>query len=336
MSSMPTPSSAPEASSLLPVGYRMRAPTLDDVNVIAELLRACDIHDYGEARETEATIRDHWQPMSLESDVRVVLTSGGRVVGYADQPNRNAVRLPGYACVHPAHRERSIGSALTSWIEAQADQRIQNAPEGARVSLQFAAASKNGAAAELLKDRGYEFERGFQRMVIGLAEPLEQPEWPAGVEVRQYVRGPDDRPTWQSVEEAFDDHWGNVRKSFEEWSHIYDRESFDASLWFLAVEGDEIAGASLCSNRDDMGWVGSLSVRRPWRKRGLAVSLLHHSFAEFYRRGQRKVGLGVDSSSLTGATRVYERAGMRADQHTILYAKILRDGEEIATQELEE
>jgi hypothetical protein len=64
--------------------------------------------------------------------------------------------------------------------------------------------------------------------------------------------------------------------------------------------------------------------------------LLYHSFAELYRRGHRKVGLGVDSSSLTGATRVYERAGMHADQHTILYAKMLRDGIEVATQELEE
>ncbi len=85
-----------------------------------------------------------------------------------------------------------------------------------------------------------------------------------------------------------------------------------------------------------MGWVGSLSVCRPWRRKGLAVALLYHSFAEFYRQGHRRVGLGVDSSSLTGATRVYERAGMHADQHTAIYSKVLRDGVDVATESLEE
>ncbi len=84
-----------------------------------------------------------------------------------------------------------------------------------------------------------------------------------------------------------------------------------------------------------MGWVGSLSVRRPWRRKGLAAALLHHTFGEFYRRGQRRVGLSVDSSNLTGATRVYERAGMHTDQHRAVYAKVLRDGEEISTESLD-
>ena len=196
-------------------------------------------------------------------------------------------------------------------------------------------AKQNQGGIDLLNDRGYAQERSFQRMVIELDEPPPLPEWPGGVHVRVYEKGPDDRATWQAVEEAFDDHWGNVRGTFEEWSNIYARERFDSSLWFLAVEGDEIAGASLCSYRGDMGWVGSLSVRRPWRRMGLAVALLNHSFGEFFRCGQRRVGLTVDSSSLTGATRVYERAGMHTDQHRVVYTKVLRDGEEISTESLD-
>lgn len=334
MSDMTT--TEPAAISQLPSGYTMRAPTHDDVSAVADLLSACDIDDYGESRETEETVRDHWLPVSLEEDIRIILDLADSVIGYVDQPDYNPVRLPGYVCVHPEHRRLGVGSVLTAWAESRAAPRIDKAPEGARVRLQFGAAMKNKNAAELLGDRGYEYERSFQRMVIDLETPPAKAQWPEGIQVRQYIKGPDDRPTWESVEEAFDDHWGNVRKTFEQWSKIYERESFDASLWFLAVEGDEIAGASLCSNRDEMGWVGSLSVRRPWRKRGLAVSLLYHSFAEFYRRGQRKVGLGVDSSSLTGATRVYERAGMHADQHTAIYTKVLRDGVELSTESLEQ
>ena len=201
--------------------------------------------------------------------------------------------------------------------------------------IQFGCAAGNQEAIDLLTDHGYAHERSFQRMVIDFGGPPLEPAWPDGIQVRVYQKGPDDRATWLAVEEAFDDHWGNVRSSFEDWSRIFERGSFDPSLWFLAMAGDEIAGALLCSMRDDMAWVGSLSVRRPWRRNGLAVSLLHHSFGEFYRRGQRKAGLSVDSDSLTGAPRVYERAGMHADLHTVVYAKVLRDGAELSTETLD-
>lgn len=41
------------------------------------------------------------------------------------------------------------------------------------------------------------------------------------------------------------------------------------------------------------------------------MALLHTAFAEIHRRGIPRVELGVDSESPTGATRLYERAGMR-------------------------
>ncbi len=49
-----------------------------------------------------------------------------------------------------------------------------------------------------------------------------------------------------------------------------------------------------------MGWVGTLGVVREWRRHGLGLALLQHSFQQFYQRGKRKVGLGVDAQSLTG------------------------------------
>jgi mycothiol synthase len=83
--------------------------------------------------------------------------------------------------------------------------------------------------------------------------------------------------------------------------------------------------------------VGTLGVRRPWRRRGVALALLQHSFGEFYRRGLRKAGLGVDASSLTGATRLYRKAGMRSDPayQYDLYEKELRPGEDLLTQSLD-
>lgn len=77
-----------------------------------------------------------------------------------------------------------------------------------------------------------------------------------------------------------------------------------------------------------------LGVRRPWRKRGIALALLRHSFSELRRRGKTSVKLGVDSHSLTGATRVYERAGMSVSMEIRSYEKELRPGVDLSTQAL--
>ena len=72
-----------------------------------------------------------------------------------------------------------------------------------------------------------------------------------------------------------------------------------------------------------IGWVDHLGIRRPWRGRGLGMALLLRSFAEFYQRGMHKVGLNVDTESLTGANRLYDRAGMRTVNRYHIYKKVL-------------
>src|SRR6266700_2987335 len=126
---------------------------------------------------------------------------------------------------------------------------------------------------------------------------------------------------------------GYIPGKFEEWQYwTIKRENFDPTLWFLAFDGNEMAGISLCTYERGDGWVETLAVRRPWRRKGLGIALLFHSFGEFYRRGTHKVGLGVDSQNLTGATRLYERAGMHVARQYDTYQKELRPGVELSTQ----
>jgi ribosomal protein S18 acetylase RimI-like enzyme len=94
----------------------------------------------------------------------------------------------------------------------------------------------------------------------------------------------------------------------------------------VAIAGNEIAGVSICEHKrdPDLGWVDALGVRAGYRRRGIAEALLRTAFAEFWRRGERRVGLGVDAESPTGATRLYERAGMRTLWHAVVWEKELR------------
>ena len=103
-------------------------------------------------------------------------------------------------------------------------------------------------------------------------------------------------------------------------------EDFDRELWFLAHGGDSLAGIALCRRhrtRLDTGRVQVLGVRRPRRRRGIGRALLLHAFAELRRRGLGNAGLGVDAASLTGAHRLYERAGMTVAHRFAIYEKAL-------------
>jgi ribosomal protein S18 acetylase RimI-like enzyme len=85
---------------------------------------------------------------------------------------------------------------------------------------------------------------------------------------------------------------------------------------------------------ETIAWIDELAVLRPWRRQGIGLALLHQCFGEFHRRGRYKVGLGVDGESLTGATRIYKKAGMHVFQRRDAYEKVLRPGEDLSTRSL--
>jgi mycothiol synthase len=333
-SNFPSPPVSP-----LSAGFSSRPASHDDVEAVFALIAACDTHVLGEPDYDISEIRDDWRGISLEADTRVVEDADGAIVGYAMAADRTFVRPSGSVNVHPAAEDRGVGTWLTRWLEDRARTKLHLAPDGARVVLEFGASADYEPAVDLLTNEGYATERYFLRMNIDLATAaLTPPAWPEGITVRTHNTGPDDEAVYEAVEESFSDHWGHTRESYERWrKHTVERlEWFAPELWFLAMSGNQIAGVALCSDYADMGqgWVNTVGVRRPWRRSGVALALLHHAFAEFYRRGRATVALGVDAQSLTGATRVYEKAGMHTKHRFALLTKELRHGVELTTQEL--
>ena len=180
-------------------------------------------------------------------------------------------------------------------------------------------------------------------MRINMDTPPIEPEWPAGITLRTCDSETDLEAVYRAVNDSFRDHYGHIDMPFEEglkrFKHFMTGyEGFDPTLWFIAMEGDEIAGVCLCREKSydnpDVGYISTLGVLRPWRKRGIGLALLRHSFCELYRRGKRKAGLGVDAQSLTGALRLYENAGMHVHQAFDRYEKEFRPGKEISVQSL--
>ena len=334
---------------LIERGYDVRPAKAGDLEDAVALFNAHSLRIHGANSHAVSRMRTEWTTpgFDLETDTCVVLSPEGQLVAYIEvwDFEEPRVSIRSWGRVHPNSWDRGIGSALVAWSEKRASQAIPSAPPEARVTLSQGVPGKDEAASRLFSERGYELVRHFLRMVRELDGPLPEPEWPPGTEVRALDLGSDLEATVRASREAFRDHWGHVERSFERdlelWRHwIAEDEDFDPGLTFLVREGGEVVGVASCDPRtaEDpmMGWVDLLAVRKPWRRRGIALALLLHAFRELSLRGRARVGLGVDAASLTGATRLYERAGMRVVRRSCLYEKELRAGVDLSRRSLDD
>jgi mycothiol synthase len=335
---------------ILPEGFTVRGARLEDVEAAVRLYNAWSQSVIQRDEFTNPNdIRNEWVSPGFDpnEDIRLVIAPSGEMVGYVEVWTiaKPPVHPWIWGRVHPDYEGLGIGTWLLRWGEQRALQALQNVPEGLRFAPRVGTFRQSEKSKKLFEDLGYRYLRSGYRMLIELDGLVPEPVWPEGITLRTYNPETDAEAVYRADIDCFRDHFGFVEEPFEEgfkrFKHFMTAyEEFDPTLWFLAIDqpSGEIAGINLCRSHafDDLelGWVGTLGVRRPWRKRGLGLALLRHSFNEFYGRGKRKVALGVDAENLTGALRLYENAGMHVHHAFDLYEKELRAGTEISVQSL--
>jgi mycothiol synthase len=292
----------------------IRRPAADDARAVADLLNALGRELYGGADVTEAEVARWWDDPKVEAWVAV---EEGRILSYADLGIHN----DGQRLWIDLRR----GSGGEEELLVAAEERAREVAEPGAV-LRTVAAAPDATSRGLFERHGYQPIRHSFHMSIDVRGDLIEPEWPDGITVRPHVPGLDDERVYEADQEAFEDHWDHTRTAYADWRfYTVDRDDFDSSLWFIAEDGDAVAGLSLCaahfSGEQGVGRVGTLAVRRPWRRRGLGHALLLHSFRKLKERGYDEVRLEVDGENMTGAVRLYERAGMHVSRRYDTFEK---------------
>ncbi len=267
-------------------------------------------------------------------DVALVEVDGALVAyGWVDwvdtTEGTREFRVVGY--VHPEWQRRGIGRRLLAWQEEHSRAHPATATERPLVFGTWSS-DQNVRKVRLFTRAGYDVARHFFEMNRPTLDNIEVPPMPDGLEILPV--GSDrasQKQLWDADVEAFQDHWGGFDASdaaFEAWLTQPFRSP---DLWVVAWDGDEIAGGvvneineveNAAFNRK-RGWLQSVFVRRPWRRRGLGQAVVLRSLQVFRDRGMTSAGLGVDADNPTGALGLYERTGFEVEMRSTAYRKPL-------------
>jgi ribosomal protein S18 acetylase RimI-like enzyme len=312
-----------------------------DVAPLAELLAVVNRNDGVEWVPTAASLAHdlaHTAGQDVTEDV-LVAEAGGELVGTV----QSNWRVRGERVFHhiepavrPDFRRLGLGQALLAWAEAHVVAGLAAGTMGPLDRphvLNGWADLEIDAVAPFAAATGYTVDHYGVLMARPLDAPLPDVALPAGLEVRP-VRPDDHRRIWDADCEAFQDHRDPSVRTEEDFVHWFGQPDIDTSLWEVAWDGEEVAGsvmnfvfpeenARLGLSR---GWLEHVSVRRPWRKRGLASALMVRSMHRLRELGLAEAALGADAENLSGAVRLYEALGFRRLRTAASYLKEISVG----------
>ena len=321
----------------LPDGYTMRPLAREDAEGMIALLGA-NAAAMGDPLENtlEDVLREMADPdLNLAHDTRAVFTPDGRLIAYSVAWATGRPALPIVEVfLHSSEWETDTVTerVLLDWAEDRVRENLASLPPDMRVAMQAFSDVRETRYLAILADAGFRSIRHSFQMGITFDSPPEPPRWPEGFTL--HVAQEDDVvPVFDALRDAWRDHFGYIEEPYDErlaaWRHHW-QETFAPGLWFTGMAGDTVAGLCLCDpsfgGDEGTGFVSILGVRRAYRRRGLAEALLRHAFVTLYAAGRRSVLLYVDGESPTGATRLYERAGMTARKRFTRVEKELRPG----------
>ncbi|MEO7664237.1 MAG: GNAT family N-acetyltransferase [Candidatus Limnocylindrales bacterium] len=332
----------PGAPAIEGLAFRAFDPATD-YPVMAALTDAVNRHDGVDWLPTAESLRHDWQLNDGFDPPRDVLIAqvGDDVVGAVDVDWRvrsgDRVFHDLTPMVRPDWRRRGIGTVLRGWAERRVITGVAGGEMGpvgaAHILTSFADLEVPGTVA-FAEGAGYAVEGYGVMMLRALSDPIPDFPFPPGLEVRP-VAPEQHRQIWDADTEAFRDHRDPGVRTEADYLRWFTNPEVDTALWIVAWDGDDVAGSvwNVVFHDENerlgvrRGWLEHVSVRRPWRRRGLASALIAQSMRRLRDLGLQEAALGADAANLSGAIRVYEALGFRRARTAAHFQKAFPNGE---------
>lgn len=261
---------------------------------------------------------DSW---AVWDEDRLVAYGQLRVSANLDDEGRVTARLGGG--VHPDWRGRGIGRELVARMEARGRELAGERHPGAPAIFRASGELDGSPTRRLLTHLGYAVVRHFNDLARPVpGDPLTVPEID-GVELITPTHE-HEKSVFVAHVAAFADHWGSTPTSEESWHDHWTSRSSRLEVSTLAVDGagdvlGYVMGGQWVPRELYVTIVGTVPEARG---RGIGAACLARTLTLAAESGDYDaVELTVDSESLTGATRLYERLGFTVARTTAAMQK---------------
>ena len=309
--------------------------TDDDYEAVAELISAAMTADNVPYQPTAANLRidlETTEGTNRFEDI-VLVEVAGRLVAMTSVERLIRDDMPMYKVegeVHPDFRRRGIGRWLFDWTIERSKARAAVEDPGVEVKLTAWVEDVAVGNRALLAQAGFVSVRHFFLMRREGLDDVPDVPLPDGLEIR-----PVEEAQWKAIleaeNEAFRDHWGHREMTDTTFTATFTRPELETDLWIVAWDGDQIAGVVqnwIWPDENERlgvkrGWLEHISVRRPWRRRGLARAMTALSLVRFRDAGMTEGMLGVDLENPNGALGLYEGLGFAVTSQAAAYRRDL-------------
>jgi len=316
-------------------GLRSRRIRGDDADyeAIAAVIAASNQHDGIPWLPTARNLRDGIESsVGIDPTADIVLTElDGRAVAESgvERVMRDGVAVYElWGTMVPEVRRRGLGRALIRENIRRATERAAAEPAGQAAELRGGAQEIEVGHRALLESHGFEPIRWFFGMRRPTLADIPSAPLPDGLEFGP-VTVEQHRAIFDAEREAFRDHWSSREQTDEDFMFIFGRPELRTDLWVVAWDGDEIAGVvqtwiypeENVTLGVERGWLEHISVRRPWRRRGVGRAITAEALRRVAAAGMTDAMLGVDAENPTGALGLYEGLGFEVDHRSMTYRR---------------
>jgi mycothiol synthase len=299
-----------------------------EYGALAEVLnagRAADgIEQYETAESIEAEVGSSPKPLIAEVDGVVIGWS--RIVWLPMDDSSMLYMMGGH--MRPEWRRKGIGRAMMRFNERELREAAAGHPvETAKAFGSFAWESEQERT-RLLISEGYQAISNEVFMVRADLENLPEVSLPAGIEIRP-VQPEHMRAIFEADNEAMADDSLHSPQDEEDYHRFLTHPMNRSDLWAVAWDGDQVVGQvrSFINEAENAqygrrrGYTEDISVRRPWRRKGIAKALIAHSFRTLKAQGMTEAALGTDQDNPRNTLALYESMGFRVVAKSHYYRK---------------
>lgn len=307
-----------------------RPLTASDSAAILALENRVEDHDRLPFRTTESEIMDMFDPAVPHAAFGAFDTDALAAYGCVRVRvgENGIVRATCSGAVAPERRGTQLGTGIIQWQLDMAKWLLVSSGLDGPAQIAQTVDGTPADTVDLLRRNGFTVRRTFTQMRRNLQRPIPRLALESYLEVIPWDAALDD--TVRLVHNlAFSEYGHSLELSAHQWGLT--RQTMVPEWSFIALDrsGDraQVAGYIMCSRWEDdwtaLGWregyIESLGVMAPYRRRGLARALLTSAMEAFRDSGMDYAGIDVSSDDAAETSALYAGLGFRPSHHSTMF-----------------